>query len=69
MEFDEESKRLHKEVEGKEQRNARKVGNNSFQESLDLSLMNFPEKKEVLGRSKYLRRSSSGGIALSKKCE
>jgi hypothetical protein len=37
------------------------VGKNYFQESLDLSLTNFPEKKEMLGRSKYLRRSSSGG--------
>jgi hypothetical protein len=31
--------------------------------------MNFPKKKEVLGISKYLERSSSGGVALSKKCE
>jgi hypothetical protein len=69
LEFDEESKRLHKEVEGQEQRNARKAGKNYFQESLDLSLTNFPEKQEVLGRSKSLRRSSSGGTTLSKKCE
>jgi hypothetical protein len=69
MEFDEELKRLHKEVEGRKQRNAKKVGKNSFQESLDLSLTNFPEKQEVLGRLKSLRRSSSGGVALSKKCE
>jgi hypothetical protein len=69
LEFDEESKRLRKEVEGREQRNARKARKNSFQESLDLSLTNFPEKQEVLGRSKSLRRSSSGGVALSKKCE
>jgi hypothetical protein len=31
--------------------------------------MNFAEKQEVLGRSKYLERSSSGGVALSKKHE
>jgi hypothetical protein len=31
--------------------------------------MNFPEKKEVLGRSKSLERSSSGGVTLSKKHE
>jgi hypothetical protein len=68
-EFDEESKRLRKEVEGRGQRNARRVTKNSFQESLDLSLTNFSKKQEVLGRSKSLRRSSSGGVALSKKCE
>jgi hypothetical protein len=37
------------------------VRKDSFQESLDLSLTNFPEKQEVLGRSKSLERSSSGG--------
>jgi hypothetical protein len=68
LEFDEESKRLCKEVEGQEQRNARKVGKNYFRESLDLSLTNFLEKQEVLGRSKSLRRSSSKGITLYKKC-
>jgi hypothetical protein len=45
LEFDKDSKRLHKEVKGQEQRNARKVGKNYFQEYLDLSLMNFPEKQ------------------------
>jgi hypothetical protein len=45
------------------------VRKDSFQESLDLSLTNFPEKQEVLGRSKSLERSSSGGVALSKKRE
>jgi hypothetical protein len=69
LELDEESNRFRKEVEGKEQRNSKKAGKNSFQESLDLSLTKFPKKKEVLGRSKSLRRSSLGGIALSKKCE
>jgi hypothetical protein len=69
LEFDEESKRLHKEVEGQERKNARKARKDSFQESLDLSLTSFPEKKEVLGRSKPLERSSSGGVALSKKHE
>jgi hypothetical protein len=34
-----------------------------------MSLIKFSEKKEVLGRSKYLRRSSLGGIKISKKCE
>jgi hypothetical protein len=32
-------------------------------------LTNFPEKQEVLGRSKSLERSSSGRVALSKKRE
>jgi hypothetical protein len=50
MEFNEDSKQLHKEVKGKEWRNAKKAGNNSFQEYLDLSLMNFLEKQEFPGR-------------------
>jgi hypothetical protein len=67
MEFDEKSKQLRKEVEGRERKNARKARNDSFQEPLDLNLKNFPEKQEVLERSKSLERSSSGGVALSKK--
>jgi hypothetical protein len=31
--------------------------------------MNFPEKQEVLGRSKSLERSRLGGVELSKKSE
>jgi hypothetical protein len=39
-----------------------------FKKYLILSLTNFPEKHEVLGRSKSLRRSSLEGITLCKKC-
>jgi hypothetical protein len=39
-----------------------------FKKSLNLSLTNFPEKKEVLGILKYLKRSSSEWITLYKKC-
>jgi hypothetical protein len=40
-----------------------------FQEFLDLSLTNLPEKKEVLGRLKSLERSRLGGVSLSNKRE
>jgi hypothetical protein len=40
-----------------------------FKKCLNLSLTNFPEKKEVLGRLKSLKRSSTEGITLYKKCE
>jgi hypothetical protein len=67
-EFNSVLKRLCKEVGGQEQRNDRKARNNCFQESLNLSLTNFSEMEEVLGRSKPLRRSISEGITLSNKC-
>jgi hypothetical protein len=55
-----------KKSKNQEQRNTRIAGKDSFQESLDLRLMTSSEKQEVLGRLKYMRRSSSGGIVLSK---
>jgi hypothetical protein len=69
QEFDEESKRFYKEVEESRIGECQDNEKGFFSRIFDSEFEEFPSKARSVGRSKYWTRLSSGGIALSKKCE